>query len=77
VHKGRNSLRFVPWEERWAGAVDLRVIYGVTTLKEAEQALERFAERWDAKYLALAISPSWLADWDRLTVLFDSPPLIG
>jgi transposase-like protein len=71
VHKVRNSLRYVPWKERRAVATDLRAIYGAATLPEAEQALERFAERWDAKYPA--ISPSWLADWDRLTVLFDYP----
>jgi putative transposase len=74
VHKVRNSLRYVPWKERRAVATDLRAIYGAATLTEAEQALERFAERWDAKYPA--ISPSWLADWDRLTVLFDYPPAI-
>jgi transposase-like protein len=54
--------------------VDLRAIYGATTLAEAEQALERFAERWDPKYPT--ISPSWLADWDHLTVFFDHPPAI-
>jgi putative transposase len=74
VHKVRNSLRYVPWRERRAVAADLRAIYGAATLPEAEQALERFAERWDPKYPA--ISPSWLADWDRLTVLFDYPPAI-
>jgi putative transposase len=74
VHKVRNSLRYVPWKERRAVATDLRAIYGAATVSDAEQALERFAERWDAKYPA--ISPSWLADWDRLTVLFDYPPAI-
>ena len=74
VHKGRNSLKYVPWKERKAVATDLRAIYGAATLVEAEQALERFAERWDAKYPT--ISPSWLADWDRLTVFFDYPPAI-
>src|SRR5215471_7842369 len=74
VHKVRNSLKYVPWKERRAVAADLRAIYGAATLPEAEQALERFAERWDAKYPA--ISPSWLTDWDRLTVLFDYPPEI-
>ena len=71
VHKVRNSLKYVPWKARRAVAADLRAIYGAATLPDAEHALERFAERWDAKYPA--ISPSWLADWDRLTVLFDSP----
>ena len=74
VHKVRNSLKYVPWKERKAVATDLRAIYGAATLADAEHALERFAERWDAKYPT--ISPSWLADWDRLTVLFDYPPAI-
>jgi putative transposase len=74
VHKVRNSLKYVPWQERKAVAAALRAIYGAATLTDAEQALERFAARWDAKYPA--ISPRWLADWDRLTVLFDYPPAI-
>jgi putative transposase len=74
VHKVRNSLKYVPWKERKAVAADLRAIYAAATLPEAEHALERFAERWDTKYPT--ISPSWLADWDRLTVLFDYPPEI-
>ncbi len=74
VHKVRNSLKYVPWKERKAVATERRAIYGAATLAEAEQALERFAERWDAKYPA--ISPSWLADWDRLTVFLDYPPAI-
>src|SRR5712691_56552 len=72
--KGANSLKYVPWKERKAVAVDLCAIYAAATLLEAEPALERFAERWDTKYPT--ISPSWLADWDRLTVLFDYPPAI-
>jgi transposase-like protein len=36
--------------------------------------LERFADRWDTKYPAS--SPSWLTDWDRLTVFCDYPPAI-
>jgi transposase-like protein len=74
VHKVRNSLKYVPWKERKAVATALRAIYGAATLAEAEQALERLADRGDTQYPA--ISPSWLADWDRLTVCFDSPPAI-
>jgi putative transposase len=74
VHQVRKSLKSVPWKARRAVAADLRAIYGAATLPDAEQALERFAERWDAKYPA--ISPSGLADWDRLTVCCDSPPAI-
>ena len=72
VHKVRNSLKYVPWKERKLVAKDLRAIYGAATLAEAEQALERFGQAWDAKYPA--ISPSWRADWSRLTVFFDYPP---
>lgn len=72
VHKVRNALRYVPWKERKAVARDLRAIYAAATLEEAEQALERFADRWDEKYPA--ISPAWRADWERLTVFFDYPP---
>jgi len=74
VHKVRNSLKYVPWKQRKSVAADLRAIYGAPTLSEAEQALARFAQSWDAKYPA--ISPSWRADWARLTVLFDYPPEI-
>jgi transposase-like protein len=74
VHKLRNSFKYVPWKERKAVAADLRAIYAAATLKEAEQALERFSECWDAKYPA--ISPSWRKDWARLTVFFDYSPEI-
>jgi transposase-like protein len=74
VHKVRNSLKFVPWKERKAVARDLRAIYAAPTLDAAEAALDAFSERWDAKYPA--ISPSWRADWARLTVFFDYPPEI-
>jgi putative transposase len=74
VHKLRNSFKYVPWKERKAVATDLRAVYAAATLKEAEQALERFSERWDAKYPA--ISPSWRKDWERLTVFFDYSPEI-
>lgn len=74
VHKLRNSFKYVPWKERKAVAADLRAIYAAATLKEAEQALARFSERWDSKYPA--ISPSWRKDWQRLTVFFDYSPEI-
>ena len=74
VHKVRNSLKYVTWKERKAVAADLRAIYTSATVDEAAQALEGFAEKWDAAYPA--ISPSWRRDWDRLTVFFDYPPEI-
>ena len=72
VHKLRNCFKFVPWKDRKAVAKDLRAVYGAGTLKEAEHALDKFSDLWDAKYPA--ISPSWRSDWDRLTVFFDYSP---
>jgi putative transposase len=64
VHKLRNSFKFVSWKDRKAVAKDLRAVYGAATLIEAEEALERFSQNWDAKYPA--ISPSWSAGATRM-----------
>jgi transposase-like protein len=74
VHKLRNSFKYVPWKDRKAVAKDLKAVYSAATIKEAEHALDKFSDTWDAKYPA--ISPSWRADWDRLTVFFDYSPEI-
>ena len=74
VHQIRNSLRFVSWKERKAVAADLKTIYGAATLKQAEQALEQFAEAWDKQHPS--ISKSWRDNWTRLSVFFDYPPQI-
>lgn len=74
VHKIRNSLKYVIWKDRKEVAADLRAIYAAPTREEAGEALERFGEKWDGRYPA--ISPSWRADWERLTVFFDYPPEI-
>jgi putative transposase len=74
VHKLRNSLKFVAWKDRKEVAKDLKAVYGASTLAEAGDALDRFSEKWDLKYPA--ISPSWRADWQRLTVFFDYSPEI-
>ncbi len=71
VHKVRQSLRYVVWKERRPVARDPRAIYGAATLKEAEEALEQFAQTWDASYPT--ISTNWRLDWTRLTVFFDYP----
>ena len=71
VHKVRQVLRYVVWKKRRPIARDLRAIYGASTLEEAEDALEQFAQTWDQKYPS--ISASWRRDWARLTVFFDYP----
>ena len=41
---------------------------------EAEQALEDFAQAWDAKYPTIA--KVWRAKWTDIITLFDFPPAI-
>lgn len=74
VHKVRQALRYVVWKERRTVARDLRAIYGAGTVSEAEAALERFGQTWDAKYPTISVA--WRRDWSRLTVFFDYPPEI-
>jgi transposase-like protein len=74
VHQVRHSLRYVSWKQRKAVAADLRSIYAASTLTEAEQALEAFAQRWDDEHPT--ISQSWRNNWARLSVFFDYPPQI-
>lgn len=74
VHQVRHSLRYVSWKQRKEVAASLKRIYGAATLKEAEQALEAFAEQWDNEHPT--ISQSWRNNWERLTVFFDYPPAI-
>jgi putative transposase len=74
VHMVRGSLRFVSWKERKQVSRDLRAIYRAPTLEAGEQALEAFAERWDARFPM--ISRKWRENWTNLTPFFDYPPEI-
>ncbi len=71
VHLVRAALRYVTDEDSRAVANDLKKIYNAATLPEAEEALENFAQAWDAKYPT--ISKSWRAKWDDIITLFDFP----
>jgi len=71
VHLVRNALRYVSFKDRKAVAGDLKLIYRAATLDEAEQALEDFAQTWDAKYPA--ISRSWKNNWENVIPFFEYP----
>ena len=68
VHQIRISFKFVPWKKRKAVAVDLRLIYTVSSEAEGFAELERFAEKRDKKYPH--ISRSWLANWAELSTFY-------
>ena len=71
VHMVRNSLKYVTWKDYKAVTADLKAIYRAITEDEALQALEFFAESWDAKYPQ--ISRSWRTHWQNVNTLFAYP----
>lgn len=74
VHMVRNSLKFVGYKQRKEVAQDLKRIYTSATETEAEQRLEEFAAKWDAKFGM--ISKSWRSNWARIIPFFAHPPEI-
>ncbi len=71
VHLMRFSLAYVSFKDRKAVAADLKLIYRAVTVEEAEQQLNAFAEKWDARYPSIA--KSWRANWARVIPMFGFP----
>jgi transposase-like protein len=74
VHLVRAALRYVSTPDSKAVVADLQKIYRAATVVEAEQALEDFAQVWNAKYPTIA--KMWRAKWTDIITLFDFPPPI-
>jgi putative transposase len=74
VHLVRHSLNYVGWQQRKEVARDLRSIYSAATVAAAEQSLEEFSLKWDAKFPMLA--KSWRNNWERVIPFFAYPPEI-
>lgn len=74
VHLVRAALRYVTTEDSRAVVADLKKIYQAATVTEAEQALESFAQAWDAKYPTIA--KQWRLKWADFITLFEFPPAI-
>lgn len=74
VHLVRAALRYVNTQDSKPVIADLKAIYQAATVVEAEQALDRFAQAWDAKYPTIA--KTWRARWTDIITLFDYPPPI-
>jgi putative transposase len=71
VHLVRAALRYVSTQDSKAVIADLKKIYQAATVVEAEQALDAFAQAWDAKYPTIA--KVWRAKWTDIITLFDFP----
>ncbi|HEU0369719.1 MAG TPA: IS256 family transposase [Candidatus Acidoferrum sp.] len=74
VHLVRAALRYVSTEDSKPVVADLKKIYQAATVVEAEQALDAFAQAWDAKYPTIA--KAWRSKWADIITLFDYPPAI-
>jgi putative transposase len=74
VHLVRAALRYVEDKDSKAVVRDLKTIYQAATLAEAEQALESFAQAWQAQYPTIV--KTWRGRWTDIITLFDFPPPI-
>lgn len=68
VHQIRNSLKHVPWKERKAVAIDLKLVYTAATEDEGLLNLDAFQEKWGKKYPH--IYKSWKMNWTELSTFF-------
>jgi transposase-like protein len=71
VHLVRAALKYVTDSDSQAAAADLKAIYQSATVLEAEEALEKFATKWDVKYPTIA--KQWRAKWADIVTLFEFP----
>ncbi|MCP3680592.1 MAG: IS256 family transposase [Gammaproteobacteria bacterium] len=69
VHLVRNSLRYVPHQDKKVIADALKTIYQAATLELAESALDDFELEWGEKYPAIV--RSWRANWAQVIPFFD------
>jgi|GWRWMinimDraft_15_1066023.scaffolds.fasta_scaffold08009_1 putative transposase len=74
VHLVRAALRYVSTADSKQVVADLKKIYRAATVLEAEQALNAFAQAWDAKYPTIA--KTWRAKWTDIITQFDFPMAI-
>jgi len=70
----RRSPRFVSWKERKSVATDLRTVYTASTAEAAEQALDVFEKKWQARFPSIA--RSWRSNWTNIIPFFSYPPTI-
>lgn len=71
LHQIRNSLRYVSWKNKKEFARDMKLVYGASTLSEANSQMDRFQERWQKEYPH--VIRSWRSHWNTLTTFFRYP----
>jgi putative transposase len=71
VHLIRRSLKYVPRREYEQVARDLKPIYTAIDADHAHQELERFDEKWGARFPV--ITQAWLDSWEYVTPFLAFP----
>jgi transposase-like protein len=71
VHLVRAALKYVNDKDSREVVKDLKAIYQLATESEAEQQLERFAQKWDGKYPTT--SKQWRLRWSEIVAMFEFP----
>jgi transposase-like protein len=74
VHLVRAALKDVSDEDSREVVKDLKAVYRAATAAAAEQALARFAEKWDSRYPT--IRKQWRLKGSDIVALFEFPPEI-
>ena len=72
VHLIRHSLKYVPRREYDPVTKDLKPIYTAVDADAARVALERFDEKWGARFPV--ITQAWLNAWEYVTPFLAFPP---
>ena len=68
IHQIRNSTKYVSYKDIKALMSNLKEVYAAVDEQTALDSLERFADKWDAKYPK--ISKSWQEHWANLSTYF-------
>ena len=68
VHQIRNSIRYISYKDVKEFTSDLKEMYNVPTLEQAEFKLDELEEKWGKKYMA--VINSWRSNWNELTTYF-------
>lgn len=71
VHLIRSTMKYISYKDMKQAAGDLKAVYNAATVDAAEVALNRFSEKWDAKYPMA--SRCWYNNWDNIITFFDFP----
>jgi putative transposase len=72
VHLIRHSLKYVPRREREQVARDLKPIYTAVDADSAQEALERFDDKWGKRFPV--ITKAWLDAWEYVIPFLAFPP---